>query len=108
MNRRAFLSWLGGTAAGVALAPTLDLDKLLWIPGEKTIFLPSPRPPLMFHEDAFAFVMQDLPMIPSRGTLGLNTELLWKYGVDRATECYRASLDGHIASGTVRVYGVPK
>ena len=40
MNRRAFLAWLGGTAAGVAAAPYLDLDKLLWIPGEKTIILP--------------------------------------------------------------------
>lgn len=41
MNRRAFLAWLGGTAAGVAAAHTLDLDKLLWVPGEKTIFLPT-------------------------------------------------------------------
>ncbi len=42
MNRRHFLAWLGGTAAGVALAPTLDLDKLLWMPGEKTIFVFPP------------------------------------------------------------------
>lgn len=26
----------------MALAPTLDLDRLLWLPGEKTIFLPPP------------------------------------------------------------------
>jgi len=42
MNRRAFLAWLGGAAAGVAAAPLLDLDKLLWTPGEKTIFIPPP------------------------------------------------------------------
>lgn len=42
MNRRSFLKWLGGTAAGVAAAHTLDLDKLLWVPGEKTIFIPPP------------------------------------------------------------------
>lgn len=41
MNRRKFLAWLGGTAAGVALAPILDIDKLLWIPGEKKIFVPA-------------------------------------------------------------------
>ena len=44
MKRRTFLAWLTGTAAGVAAAATLDLDKLLWIPGEKTIFLPDPPP----------------------------------------------------------------
>lgn len=38
MNRRSFLAWLGGTAAGVALAPTLDLDKLLWQRGARTHF----------------------------------------------------------------------
>lgn len=32
MNRRAFLGWLIGTAAGVAAAPYLDVDKLLWVP----------------------------------------------------------------------------
>ena len=41
MDRRRFLKWLGGTAAGVAAAPFLDLDKLLWIPGEKTILIPA-------------------------------------------------------------------
>jgi len=44
MNRRAFLGWLTGTAAGVAAAPFLDLDRLLWLPGEKTIFIPSVLP----------------------------------------------------------------
>lgn len=43
MDRRRFLRWLGGTAAGAAAAHTLDLDKLLWVPGDKTIFLP-PHP----------------------------------------------------------------
>ncbi len=40
MDRRRFLVWLGGTAAGVAIAPTLDLERLLWVPGAKTILLP--------------------------------------------------------------------
>lgn len=40
MDRRAFLRFLSGTAAGAAIAPTLDLDRLLWVPGAKRIFLP--------------------------------------------------------------------
>lgn len=36
MNRRAFLQLLSSGA----VAYTLDVDKLLWIPGQKTIFLP--------------------------------------------------------------------
>ena len=43
MDRRRFLAWLGGTAAGVALAPTFDVERLLWVPGARTIFIPSAR-----------------------------------------------------------------
>lgn len=89
MNRRRFFAWLTGTAAGVALAPTLDVDKLLWEPGAKTILLPTPTTirmvsnprgisirflkqwdivpsvnihshALAFHPDAFKFVMDPL------------------------------------------------
>lgn len=44
MNRRAFLARLGfGTVAAAAAANgILDVDKLLWLPGEKTIFVPPP------------------------------------------------------------------
>lgn len=38
MNRRKFLAWLGGTAAGVALAGSTDIEAMLWEPGKKTIF----------------------------------------------------------------------
>jgi len=38
MNRRTLLRLL---AMGV-IGHTLDVDKLLWIPGQKKIFLPSP------------------------------------------------------------------
>lgn len=37
MERRAFLRLL---AAGV-IGHTLDIDKLLWVPGAKTFFIPS-------------------------------------------------------------------
>lgn len=36
MNRRSFLAGL----AGLIGTATLDPEKLLWIPGQKTIFLP--------------------------------------------------------------------
>ena len=37
MNRRSFLSVFGAAAIGA----TFDLEQLLWVPGKKTIFLPS-------------------------------------------------------------------
>jgi len=39
MNRREWLKLMLTGAAGLAL----DVDKLLWIPGQKTIFIPSSR-----------------------------------------------------------------
>ena len=38
MNRRSFLSMLGVGAA----ATTFDPERLLWVPGAKTIFVPTP------------------------------------------------------------------
>lgn len=45
MNRRAFLQALGfGTVAAAAAATSVfDLEKLLWVPGEKTIVIPAVR-----------------------------------------------------------------
>jgi hypothetical protein len=40
MNRRAFLATLAAGAAGLVLDP----ERLLWVPGAKTFFLPSPKP----------------------------------------------------------------
>lgn len=44
MDRRSFLRALGfGTVAAAAAATSvLDLEKLLWVPGEKTICIPPP------------------------------------------------------------------
>lgn len=39
MNRRAFLSTLAAALTGAALDP----ERLLWVPGKKTIFLPPPK-----------------------------------------------------------------
>jgi hypothetical protein len=46
MHRRRFLQLLGMSAAAAAIAPELVLDpeRALWIPGQKTIFLPSDAP----------------------------------------------------------------
>ena len=40
LSRRHFLTLIGAAGAGAALVPELDLDRLLWVPGQKTIFLP--------------------------------------------------------------------
>lgn len=47
MNRRSFLTRLGAAAAG-ALALTIDdPERLLWVPGQKTFFLPPEKPALL-------------------------------------------------------------
>lgn len=46
MDRRSFLRALLTGAAGAIAAHELDLDRLLWVPGERTFFLPSPSPDL--------------------------------------------------------------
>lgn len=42
MNRRDFLRFMLGTA----VAATVDVEKLLWVPGERTIFLPTEIKPI--------------------------------------------------------------
>jgi hypothetical protein len=47
IDRRGFLARLLGTAAGAVVLGSVDLDKLLWVPGERTYFdLWSDRPGL--------------------------------------------------------------
>jgi hypothetical protein len=45
IDRRGFLRLFGAAAA----AAVLDPERLLWVPGQKTIFIPSPRQ-VMFLE----------------------------------------------------------
>lgn len=42
-SRRSFLRSLAMLVAAGAIAPTLEIDKLLWIPNKKTIFVPPIR-----------------------------------------------------------------
>jgi hypothetical protein len=45
MDRRTFLARLGfGTVSAAAAALTFDVDKLLWVPGEKTMVHLSTNP----------------------------------------------------------------
>lgn len=41
LDRRRFLRLLGLSAASMALAPAFDPERLLWVPGVKTFFLPN-------------------------------------------------------------------
>jgi hypothetical protein len=58
MDRRAFLTLLSSGALGAA-AHTLDLDKLLWRPGAKTIFLPTERIITLSKASAVTFTLPD-------------------------------------------------
>ncbi|MCE5247904.1 hypothetical protein LLG88_13405 [bacterium] len=49
MDRRRFLEMLVGGALGAAVTSTLDVDRLLWVPGARRIFLPA-KPALALHE----------------------------------------------------------
>ena len=41
ISRRGFLGALGASAAAFAVACELDPDLALWVPGQKTIFIPN-------------------------------------------------------------------
>lgn len=45
MNRRGFL----GSLSTIAGALTLDPERLLWVPGKKSIFLPQLRKPIAWY-----------------------------------------------------------
>jgi len=43
IDRRTFLVRLGfGTVSAAAAILTFDVEKLLWVPGERSIFIPAP------------------------------------------------------------------
>lgn len=56
-SRRDFLKFLGASAIGLHL----DIEKLLWVPGEKTIFIPSEKQILYYN---------GIPYHESTGTIG--------------------------------------
>lgn len=56
MNRHCFLQLL---SAGTIGAATFDLERLLWVPGQKTIFLPSTAPTLLDITSPIAWIAKD-------------------------------------------------
>lgn len=71
MNRRGFLATFAAVAAGVVLDP----ERLLWLPGAKTIFLPAPKPTLATSE---ALTIGDVFTI--EGVYGINPRRLESTG----------------------------
>lgn len=55
-SRRDFLKLL----LAAPIAATVDVEKLLWVP-TPMVTVPA-MPWLVFHRDAFAFVMKDMPL----------------------------------------------
>lgn len=41
LNRRTFLRFLASGVAGTVASAELDIDRLLWVPGTKTFFIPD-------------------------------------------------------------------
>ncbi len=55
MDRRAFLRHLGfGTVSAAAASLTWDVERLIWVPGVKTILLPAPH---LSPEDVFCMTL---------------------------------------------------
>lgn len=95
MERRSFLKFLLATP----LAAFVDYEKLLWIPGEKTIFIPSP---VQQQVEIYNMILESpslygIPYHLNNATagqwLGLPSEIPVKYekiSLDKAIE------DGHV------------
>lgn len=58
IDRRRFLATLLGSAAGYAL----DVDKLLWVPGARTWFLPVTKPEIYWQRIRLMPLMPLPPM----------------------------------------------
>lgn len=59
MNRRSFLKLL---SAGV-IGYELDIEKLLWVPGQKKIFLPAPKHIVSLNEIVDIEIRRVLPQL---------------------------------------------
>lgn len=64
IGRRGFLGLLGASVAATAAQLELDPERALWVPGQKTIFLP-PETPRLATQDEVAFY-QDGKVHPLR------------------------------------------
>lgn len=83
MNRRAFLQTLAAGLTGAALDP----ERLLWVPGQKTIFLPSVVEPL---GNEFEF----MDWLAREGLRILKNELVVTRAVNRSFDAaYQRSFD---------------
>lgn len=51
MDRRSFLFGAAKAAVGTVVASTVDLDRLLWAPGQRTIFDLGAQPPDLYGVD---------------------------------------------------------
>jgi hypothetical protein len=55
IGRRGFLGLLGATVAATAAQLELDPERALWVPGQKTIFLPPKTPRLATADEVQQF-----------------------------------------------------
>lgn len=60
LSRRQFLLRFGSAAVAAAALPMIDVERLLWVPGQKTIFLPSRTPLDMWVVESLKVLQQTL------------------------------------------------
>jgi hypothetical protein len=68
INRRGFLKRLAASSTAVAGAFAIDPERLLWVPGAKTIFLPAEKP-LITGAAEVAKAYQDIRQRPIEDVL---------------------------------------
>lgn len=62
LNRRTFLRLFASGVAGTVASGELDIDRLLWVPGAKKIFLPN-NPTISLSEIVAIEYMRILPTL---------------------------------------------
>lgn len=78
MNRREFIKLL---ALGV-VGQELDIDRLLWVPGQKTIFLPTQRQ-IDFFNSTIPLSLYGIPYHACYGDTGQWLGLSRVVGIDK-------------------------
>lgn len=93
LSRRGFLKLLGSGVLGAAALATLDVDKLLWVPGERTIFLPALEPVTMSVET--------MDWLTRRAMQLLKENLMFTNTINQ--EYGRRAIRGHVVNVSMRL-----
>jgi hypothetical protein len=85
MNRRDFFKRTAVVAAGLVVGAELDVEKLLWVPKQKTYFLPSAHRALAASVQGLFSPSVDLAKQYREGMIGISTTYGFDWYKDSAT-----------------------